>query len=188
MKFNHSKPFVTFFLGAAFLLVSQASFALKSDTSQPINVHSAQQDVDIQKNIVIFTGNVVVTQGSIKINADKVVITRPDGNQGKEVIEGYGNPATFYQMQDNGKPIRGNSLKMRYQVAEQQLILTGNAYVEQQNSHINANQITYLVQQQKMQATSEKGKPVTTTLVPGELQNSQKNNPADGKARSSQKK
>ncbi|VEB02771.1 LptA, protein essential for LPS transport across the periplasm [Klebsiella pneumoniae] len=51
-----------------------------------------------------FTGNVVVTQGTIKINADKVVVTRPGNEKGKEVIEGFGNPATFYQMQDNGKP------------------------------------------------------------------------------------
>lgn len=29
-------------------------------------------------------------EGTIKINADKVVVTRPGGEQGKEVIDGYG--------------------------------------------------------------------------------------------------
>ena len=41
----------------------------------------------MQGNVVTFTGNVVMTQGTIKINADKVVVTRPGNEQGKEVIE-----------------------------------------------------------------------------------------------------
>ncbi|MGK7564972.1 LptA/OstA family protein, partial [Salmonella enterica] len=64
------------------------------------------QSLDMQGNVVTFTGNVVMTQGTIKNNADKDVVTRPGGEQGKEVIDGYGNPATFYQMQDNGKPLK----------------------------------------------------------------------------------
>ncbi|WP_323133942.1 LptA/OstA family protein, partial [Klebsiella michiganensis] len=48
------------------------------------------------------SGVLAIAQGTIKINADKVVVTRPGGEKGKEVIDGYGNPATFYQMQDNG--------------------------------------------------------------------------------------
>ena len=59
----------------------------------------------MQGNVVTFTGNVVVTRND-QINADKVVVTRPGGEKGKEVIDGYGNPATFYQMQDNGKPVK----------------------------------------------------------------------------------
>ena len=65
-----------------------------------------------------FTGNVIVTQGTIKINADKVVVTRPGGEDGKEVIDGYGNPATFYQMQDNGKPVKGHASQMHYELAK----------------------------------------------------------------------
>ncbi len=44
--------------------------------------------------------------GTIKINADKVVVTRPGGEQGKEVIDGYGKPATFYQMRTTVNPLK----------------------------------------------------------------------------------
>ena len=54
-----------------------------------------------------------------KINADKVVVTRPGGEQGKEVIDGYGKPATFYQMQDNGKPVEGHASQMHYELAKE---------------------------------------------------------------------
>ena len=124
----------------------------------------------MQGNVVTFTGNVVMTQGTIKINADKVVVTRPGGEQGKEIIDGYGNPATFYQMQDNGKPVKGHASHMHYELAKDLVILTGNAYLEQLDSNITGDKITYLVKEQKMQASSEKGKRVTTVLVPSQLQ------------------
>jgi lipopolysaccharide export system protein LptA len=99
-----------------------------------------------------------------------VVVTRPAGVKGKETMDGYGNPATFYQMQDNGKPVNGHASKMHYEVANDLVVLTGNAYLEQVDSNIKGDKITYLVKEQKMQAFSEKGKRVTTVLVPSQLQ------------------
>ena len=128
----------------------------------------------MQGNIVTFTGNVVVTQGTIKINADKVVVTRPADQKGKEVIDGYGNPATFYQMQDNGKPVKGHASKMHYELQNDFVVLTGNAYLEQLDSNIKGDKITYLVKEQKMQAFSDKGKRVTTVLVPSQIQDKSK--------------
>lgn len=110
----------------------------------------------MQGNVVTFTGNVVMTQGTIKINADKVVVTRPGGEQGKEIIDGYGNPATFYQMQDNGKPVKGHASHMHYELAKDLVILTGNAYLEQLDSNITGDQITYLVKEQKCRLPARK--------------------------------
>lgn len=110
----------------------------------------------MQGNVVTFTGNVVMTQGTIKINADKVVVTRPGGEQGKEIIDGYGNPATFYQMQDNGKPVKGRASHMHYELAKDLVILTGNAYLEQLDSNITGDQITYLVKEQKCRPPARK--------------------------------
>lgn len=159
-----------------------SAWALTGDTEQPIHIESDQQSLDMQGNVVTFTGNVVVTQGSIKINADKVVVTRPGGEQGKEVIDGYGKPATFYQMQDSGKPVKGHASTMHYELANDFVVLTGNAYLEQLDSNITGDKITYLVKEQKMQAFSEKGKRVTTVLVPSQLQNKNGQQPAQKKS------
>ncbi len=58
---------------------------MTGDTEQPIHIESDTQSLDMQGNVVTFTGNVVVTRGTIKINADKVVVTRPGGEQGKRL-------------------------------------------------------------------------------------------------------
>ncbi|UJD96238.1 lipopolysaccharide ABC transporter substrate-binding protein LptA [Lelliottia amnigena] len=170
MKFKINKLSLNFVIASALLAASLPALAVTGDTEQPIHIESDTQSLDMQGNVVTFTGNVVMTQGTIKINADKVVVTRPGGEQGKEIIDGYGNPATFYQMQDNGKPVKGHASHMHYELAKDLVILTGNAYLEQLDSNITGDKITYLVKEQKMQASSEKGRRVTTVLVPSQLQ------------------
>ena len=174
MKFRINKHSLNLVLSGALLAASASALAVTGDTDQPIHIESDQQSLDMQGNVVTFTGNVVVTQGTIKINADKVVVTRPGGQEGKEVIDGFGNPATFYQLQDNGKPVKGHASQMHYELQNDFVVLTGSAYLEQLDSNITGDKITYLVKEQKMQAYSEKGKRVTTVLVPSQLQD--KNN------------
>ena len=174
MKFRTNKLSLKIALAGALLAASLPALAKTGDTDQPIHIESDQQSLDMQGNIVTFTGNVVVTQGTIKINADKVVVTRPADQKGKEVIDGYGNPATFYQMQDNGKPVKGHASKMHYELQNDFVVLTGNAYLEQLDSNIKGDKITYLVKEQKMQAFSDKGKRVTTVLVPSQIQDKSK--------------
>ena len=180
MKFQINKLSLKIALSGALLAATIPALALTGDTDQPIHIESDQQSLDMQGNVVTFTGNVVVTQGTIKINADKVVVTRPGGESGKEVIDGYGKPATFFQMQDNGKPVKGHADTMHYELQNDFVVLTGNAFLEQLDSNIKGDKITYLVKEQKMQAFSDKGRRVTTVLVPSQLQD--KNKPANAPA------
>ncbi|MCR3755634.1 MAG: lipopolysaccharide transport system protein LptA [Sodalis sp. Psp] len=143
---------------------------MTSDNQQPIHVDSTQQVVNMTTNTVTFTGDVVVKHGSINIRADKVVITRPDGKNGHEVVEGYGNPVTFYQLQDDGKSVRGHSLKVRYEIVNNRVILTGDSYLEKLDSNVKSDRIIYLLQQQQMEAFSDTNKQVTTVLGPAQLQ------------------
>lgn len=171
MKFKTiNNPMRNILLASSLLAVSASVLAVTGDSNQPIHIDSEQQSLDMQGNTVTFTGNVVVKQGTIEVKADKVVVTRPQGAQGREVVEGYGNPVTFYQMQDNGKPVKGHARKIRYELANDFLVLTGNAYLEQMDSNVKGDRITYLVKQQQMEAFSDKGKRVTTVLVPSQLQ------------------
>ncbi len=168
---------------SALLATSMPVLALTGDSDKPVNVDSANQSLDLQGNVATFTGNVIVTQGSIKITADKVVVTRPGGDNKKTIVDAYGNPATFYQMQDNNKPVQGHAQKMHYELEKDFVVLTGNAYIEQLDSNVKGDRITYLVKEQKMQAYSEgSNKRVTTVLVPSQLQD--KNTPSNSQKKS----
>ena len=57
----------------ALMMTSLSAFALKDDTNKPINIVSDNQSLDMENSVVTFTDNVVITQGSILIKANKVV-------------------------------------------------------------------------------------------------------------------
>ena len=162
--------FIQGIIASALFALSVPALALKTDTQQPMTINSAKQSLDLEKNITTFSDDVVIKQGSIDIRANKVVVTRPSSNSDKITIEAYGTPVTFYQLQDDGKPIKGHANKARYEVDKQLLTLTGNAYLEQLDSNIKGDRITYVVPTQQMEAFSDKGKRVTTVILPSQLQ------------------
>lgn len=155
--------------GFVLVLVSNYVQSLTRDNNQLIHITSDQQKVDIAANILILAGKVVIKCGSIEINADRVVVTRPKDNEGHEVFEGYGNPVTFHQLQDDGQSVRGQSLKVRYEAFNNLVILTGNAYIERLDNSIKGDCITYFMKKKQMEAFSDKGKHVTTVLIPAQL-------------------
>ncbi|WP_434312526.1 lipopolysaccharide transport periplasmic protein LptA [Haemophilus influenzae] len=156
---------------ATMVLASSSAFALKDDVNQPINIVSDNQSLDMEKSVVTFTDNVVITQGSIIIKANKVVITRPAEKSGKkETVEAFGTPVTFHQQLDNGTPVDGKANKVHYDLGSEFLTLTNNAELKQLDSKINGNVITYDVKKQQLKANGNGKSRVTTVLIPSQLQ------------------
>ncbi len=153
------------------VLASSSAFALKGDVNQPINIVSDNQSLDMEKSVVTFTDNVVITQGSIIIKANKVVITRPAEKSGKkETVEAFGTPVTFHQKLDNGTPVDGKANKVHYDLGSEFLTLTNNAELKQLDSKINGSVITYDVKKQQLKANGNGKSRVTTVLIPSQLQ------------------
>ncbi|HHF3881397.1 TPA: lipopolysaccharide transport periplasmic protein LptA [Haemophilus influenzae] len=156
---------------ATMVLASSSAFALKGDVNQPINIVSGNQSLDMEKSVVTFTDNVVITQGSIIIKANKVVITRPAEKSGKkETVEAFGTPVTFHQQLDNGTPVDGKANKVHYDLGSEFLTLTNNAELKQLDSKINGSVITYDVKKQQLKANGNGKSRVTTVLIPSQLQ------------------
>ena len=117
------------------LLASAPARALKTDKNQPINVHSDHGDFQADpKNssngVGVYTGHVVITQGSIVINADKAVFHVVDNNL--DTADITGNPATFVQQPDQGLPMHGQSLEITYDVPKNEIVLITHARLTQQ--------------------------------------------------------
>ncbi|MDE4019724.1 lipopolysaccharide transport periplasmic protein LptA [Glaesserella parasuis] len=152
----------------ALCLVNLSVKALETDRNMPIKIDSGSQSLDIERNIVTFSDNVVITQGSIKLNAEKVTIIRRDTQ--KELIEAFGTPVVFQQTLDNGKIVNG----VHYDLDSEFLILRGNAELKQLDSAIKAEKITYDVKKQNLKATSNDRQRVKTVLIPNQLQSDKK--------------
>lgn len=148
-------------------LASSMVNAALSDRNQPIYIDSDSQHLDLKTNTVIFTGDVFLRQGRIKIYADKIIVNRQNKKANSEVIQAYGNPASFQQTMEDGKKINGQALEARYEVAKSQLTMNKEAVLIQENGNkIEGQKITYNIAKQLLAAESNAGKRVTTVLQP----------------------
>lgn len=159
-----------YLLITALMMTSVSALALKDDTNQPIDIVSDNQSLDMENSVVTFTNNVVIKQGSILIKANKVIITRPpEKSNKKETVEAFGNPVTFHQLLDDGKPVDGKASKVHYDLGAEFLTLTGNAELKQLDSKINSEKITYDVKKQQLKANGSNKSRVKTVLIPTQL-------------------
>ena len=69
MRFVKTLPFL-FTLGATF--GSAAAWALPTDRTQPIRVQADSAELDDKQGVAVYRGDVVITQGSMKITGNTV--------------------------------------------------------------------------------------------------------------------
>ena len=113
------------------LLISGQALALSTDQDQPVYIDSDSQQLDMQSNKVTFLGDVKLKQGSININADKVIVTRDPKDGSIQEIEGYGDLATFSQLTDDGKTLYGEAKELYYVMVDDQLTMIDEAMLSQ---------------------------------------------------------
>ncbi|MGL5496638.1 MAG: lipopolysaccharide transport periplasmic protein LptA [Aeromonas sobria] len=166
-------------LALAALLLCGAVTAKESDFAEKVYVDAVKQVAEMQDNRITFEQNVIITQGSIKIHADKVVVTR-SGEKGAEVMTAYGKPATFFQIMDNGKPVNAHGNSIRYELKNRLVTITGNGQLKQEDSLVTGDLIRYDIDKQKMTAESKNPtQRVRTEFLPDQVENFDK--PADQK-------
>ncbi|WP_295351606.1 lipopolysaccharide transport periplasmic protein LptA [uncultured Succinivibrio sp.] len=151
-------------------LASQSAYALKDDTEQPLNIISKEQIADFESNKAIFIKDVVATQGSMELHADKAELSRNSKGELQEV-KAYGKPATFKQLQDDGKLVHSQSSIIQYLPEKNLLILIGRATIWQDNSHVDGERIEYNTVTRQLKASNEnsQGGRVQSTFLPQEL-------------------
>lgn len=77
--------------------------AEKADADKPTNVEANQLAYDDVKQINTFTGNVVLTRGTLIMKAEKMVVTQsPEGYQFATLYAAPSGLATFRQKRDGG--------------------------------------------------------------------------------------
>ncbi|AGH81894.1 OstA family protein [Psychromonas sp. CNPT3] len=153
------------------LLFSLSAWALESDYVKPIHVSSISQHAKMKNNSITFVDDVLLTQGSIIIKADKLIVTRT-AQPNHEQMLAKGNVATFYQTQEDGRPFNAQANSIHYDVAKSKITLTGNAQVKQLDSRINGAKIIYYLNTEELIVMSDKNneKRVKTVFLPAQFE------------------
>ena len=99
------------------LSLMQAAHAEKADSEKPSVVDSNHMTYDDVRQVNTFTGDVVMTRGTLIMKAEKVVVTTdPDGYQFATLYAAPGKLATFRQKRDGGPDlwIEGEADRIEY--------------------------------------------------------------------------
>ncbi|HYG05582.1 MAG TPA: lipopolysaccharide transport periplasmic protein LptA [Stenotrophomonas sp.] len=146
-------------------LLPLAAQARTSDRNQPMNIDSATNDCNLTDDDgkCRFTGNVVITQGSLEVRADTADLFRKAGAIDRIVL--IGRPATMKQLMDDGSPMNAKADNIEYRVNEDTIILTGNYTVDSPKGSNAGQRMTYNTKTGNMQSGGD-GTRVRTVIQP----------------------
>ncbi|WP_096085254.1 lipopolysaccharide transport periplasmic protein LptA [Agaribacterium haliotis] len=116
--------------------------ALPDDAEQDLQLEAETLVYDETQGTLTYEGSVFMQQGSMKIEADKVVIY---GNMDSaQRLTADGQPARFQQTPTLGTPpVIARADELDYDVQTKSLLLQGNAHLTQEGSSLSGNRIEY---------------------------------------------
>lgn len=93
--------------------------------AEPVNLRADRIEIDQRRNLSRYQGHVVLTQGALRLTADRAETRSRD--QTLERVTAEGRPATFrHRPEGQPEPIEGEALRAEYEASEQRLHLYGS--------------------------------------------------------------
>jgi lipopolysaccharide export system protein LptA len=123
-------------------MMTASSFALVTDSEQPIEIKADFAELDDQEGKTIYIGNVIVIQGSIKMTGDKLKVNFSEDRDLEEIFM-EGRPAYFKQTPDNGEDVEGEGLLIEYHANKNLLNLIHKAKLTQGARIFTGDRINY---------------------------------------------
>lgn len=149
------------FFGLITLIISPATQATPEtstipDEEQPIQITADRLEVQEQKGISTYTGNVHIQQGSLELSGDTVTIQHPNGQL--QTVKAYGTPAKFKRFSQIDQAwLTGQANLIQYNTEHKTILLSGDAQVKQPGKHsITGRNIFYDIAQQTLMAKGSK--------------------------------
>lgn len=165
-------------ISSALLVVAPAlANNFERDFEQPIQVNADYQEIDSRANRLLYRDNVVIAQGSLLINAERLEVQSTGEEVGEsEVFVATGSPATYQQDVEEGVTVHAQANEIHYDSNAGILTLRGSAQLSQHGNIVRASQITYYVNDQRVTAQrSDDGEERVTTIFQPRTRNQSEN-------------
>ncbi len=142
--FSLSRPVA---LCAALLAACLAppAHAERADRLKPLTIQADQDgQVDLQKQVIVFNGNVVVTKGTMVIRANRIEVRQtPSGYDTAVAFGTPGKPATFRQKREGvDETMDGEADRLEYDGKADVIKFINNASLRRLRGATQADEIT----------------------------------------------
>lgn len=139
---NLSKNKLYLLLGLLLCWHATSALAQKADRDMPLNMEADRVTVDDSNQTSTFEGNVQMRQGSILIEAGKIVITQD--KQGYSQVTASGQPAHFRQKRDGTNEFAdGYGERIVYNSYTEVAEFIGRARVQREGDDVRGEHIIY---------------------------------------------
>jgi lipopolysaccharide export system protein LptA len=136
--------------------------ALDSDREQPAVIDADEVDIDFETGVRTYRGNVVVRQGTIRLDADEIDVYYKDDVL--DTIIAVGRPAIFRQRPEGKEhDVVGRGLKVELDEVNEIVTLTDEASVTQDRDSVTGRIIVYNMATDQVKVRS--GSTATRTVV-----------------------
>ena len=140
------------------LAFTSTASALESDRQQPLKIVADTALIDEKDGTATYTGNVVLTQGTLRIAADSLKIRTDQGKV--DIVMAVGQPALFSQVPEpNQAEVIAKAKNIDYLVRDQKLLLKRKASIVQGENIFRGEEIVYEIQSQRLQAMGQSSDP-----------------------------
>lgn len=136
------------FQGAMMLaacLALGSAWAEKADRSKPIVLEADKTGtVDYQRQVVVFTGSVSITQGTMVLRAERVEMRElPGGYRAASATGGVGKPATWRQRLDKpDESMEGSAERIEFDGQADTLRFLGSGTIRRMRAGLVVDEIT----------------------------------------------
>jgi lipopolysaccharide export system protein LptA len=151
---------------AGLVIALSSTFASASERGLPIRIQSDSAELDDQRGVSVYRGNVEVTQGELVIHADTLTVHSP--GRVLQRMEAQGNLARLRTLTEDGREVRAEARQMEYLAAERRMVLTRNARIWQAQDEFRGERIVYDMDRETLDAASGESGRVEVILTPAE--------------------
>ncbi|MEN9464999.1 MAG: hypothetical protein RL217_1180 [Pseudomonadota bacterium] len=139
------------------LFAPALALALPEDFDQETVIVSDSAKLDRQAGSVVYSGDVILTQGTIKINADRLTVFRGSDDRLEKVIA-EGKPALYeQQIQANEAITHAKALRIEYLAKQRQTLLLGKAHLDRESNVLTGERIWYDMDKEIVSAGEKNG-------------------------------
>lgn len=112
------------------------------DGDKPVNLEADRVNIDDAKQVSVFEGNVRMTQGTLAIQADKIIIRQDDAGFQHGIA--YGGPVVFKQKREGTNEfVEGYGERVEYDGKSNKIEFFIKARVKRGDDEVRGNYISY---------------------------------------------
>lgn len=123
-------------------LISMNALAEKADRDKPVHLEADTVTLDDIRKISTYVGNVILSQGTLMLRADRIQVMQKDG--GLDSVVATGRPVAFRQKLDGKNEfIEGFAERIEYSGATSNVELIGQARLRRGDDELRGARISY---------------------------------------------